>query len=133
MKLPITFNALEMVNGRALAYQIKDAQENFTAGGIALPNKKPREFKSVAIVLHTGGKFITASGVEIPFPAATGDIVFLRDGFGIEPISILGEDFKVLEPSAVVGRIYTGYKVCATDTSITVVDTDGNTVLTIGY
>ena len=130
----IDFTKIQMVGGRALARSLTDEEENKLASGIILPAKKVREFKSLAVILTVGGKYLHSSGLEIPFPADTGDIVILRDGFGIEPLTLNGEEFKVLEPSAVVGKLYSEkpHKVVATDTSITVSDADGNVITTIG-
>lgn len=129
----IKFNEISMVNGRALVRQLNDEEENKLASGIVLPGKKTNEFKNLAVVLSVGGKYLHSSGIEYDFPAYPGDLILMRDGFGIEPLRINGEDFKVLEPQAVVAVLTNrGNTLSATETSITVEDSEGNTIVTIG-
>lgn len=131
--MSINFNEIRVVGSRALVRSIKDEDENMTAGGIALPGKKPREFKNLAVVLAVGGGRRDDNGNLHEFPAKVGDMVIMRDGFGIEPLTINGEDLKIIDDTAVVGvMVNHGNSVEATASTFTVKDQDGKVITQIG-
>lgn len=127
------FNEICMVNGKALLKQFVVEEENLTASGIVLPGKKPAEFKNYAVVVLKSEQPRTMpDGTQLMFPAEVGDVVILRDDFGVDPLKVQGVDFKAADASAVLAVIRKNSIVQITETTVSITSKDGEELVSIG-
>lgn len=89
---------------KVLIREIKSKDLATTEGGILLaPTVKSETFKAEVMAIGAGF-WARDTGVFIPTTLGKGDLVLIPTGQGM-PISVNGEDFKVIREGDVLGKV----------------------------